>query len=334
MIEVPYYRPPSEAYSLLIRATRNCPWNKCGFCNMYRGKAFSLRPVEEVLEDINHYRVIWEATRHVSNKLGLDGVVFPQVQLNMLQATGVDIGKMPWIWQQELNVFLADSDSLTMPAQSLATILRHLRSTFPEIKRVTSYARARTLLRRSAEDLAMLRSAGLDRLHIGLESGDHQVLELIQKGASPAQMIEGCQRARRAGFEISLYVILGLGGKELTHTHSLHTAKVLNEINPDFIRLRTLTLIRGTPLAQKHRNGEYTPLSPVEVLLEERNLLTNLQVDSQLVSDHVSNYLSLNGKLPDDQQDIIAKLDAVLDTLQQTPGMAAQLLTPESLRQL
>ncbi|MCU0596147.1 MAG: radical SAM protein, partial [Desulfobacterota bacterium] len=206
----PPYRPPSEASSLLFRVTRGCPWNQCTFCSMYKDLPFEKRPVEEVLQDIDTLR---EFSR----------------------------GGVP-------TVFMGDSNSLVLETKTLVEILQYLYKTFPSVQRVTSYARARTLGKKSMEELKAIRQAGLTRLHIGLETGDPELLEQIKKGATPEQMVEGALRAKQAGFEVSLYVLAGIGGEKKWRQHAEGTAKVLNQVSPHFIRIRTYVPTPGSPL--------------------------------------------------------------------------------------
>lgn len=333
-MELPAYRPPSEAESLLIRVTRNCPWNKCAFCGMYKGKTFSRRPAEEVREDIRQARALRDLVQSLWRQAGAGEEGLRRVRMILARERGLDIAYLPWLYRENITAFLADSDSLTLRGAELAPLVRFLRETFPEVTRVTSYARARSILRRTPEELQRLREAGLDRLHVGLESGDDEVLARIRKGATAEQMVEAGRKAKAAGFSVSFYVLLGVGGPELSPQHAAGTARVLNAVDPDFIRLRTLRLEPHTPLAARHAAGEFRLCTPEEILREERALLEALQVHSQFLSDHVSNYLSLNGRLPEDKPRLLAELDAVLARLAADPEGARRLLQPEHLRTL
>ena len=174
--DFPPFRPPSEANSLLLRVTRGCPWNRCTFCSMYKGMKFEIRPIEEVLGDIESARDLYG--------------------------------------DRVRTVFIGDSNSLVVKTEMLVKILNTLLSSFPHIERVTSYARARTIAKKPLEDLIKIRQAGLDRLHVGLETGDRDLLKEIEKGATPEEMVEAGIKAREAGFEYSLYVLLGLGARK------------------------------------------------------------------------------------------------------------------------
>jgi len=273
----PPYRPPSEASSLLLRVTRGCPWNQCTFCSMYKDLQFEKRPVEEVLQDINTLR---EFSR----------------------------GGVP-------TVFIGDSNSLVLETKTLVDILQHLCKTFPSAQRVTSYARARTLCKKPMEELKAIRKAGLTRLHIGLETGDPELLEEIKKGASPEQMVEGAKRAKEAGFEVSLYVLAGIGGEKKWKQHAEGTAKVLNQVSPHFIRIRTYVPTPFSPLWDKVQDGSFELASAETILKEQRRLIELLQVTSEYLSDHISNYVPVYGELPKDQAAMLQTLDRALDTL-------------------
>lgn len=301
--EHPPFRPPSEAYSLLFRFTRNCPWNKCEFCAMYKGERFQIRSKEEIKNDILQVKNFVEKLRIYSWEKGQGGnLKLLARELNIL-----------WLWEGEVKtVFIGDSNSLVMNTDDLCEIIEFIYQTFPTVKRITSYARAKTILKKSEVELKKLKSAGLNRLHLGLESGNDEVLNFIRKGATAPEMISAGKKIKDAEITLSEYVILGVGGKERWKEHAVDTAKVLNEINPDFIRIRTLFLLPGTPLWEKAEKGEFTPLSAEELLREEILLLENLQTPSLFLSDHVTNYLNIQGKLPDDKERMINQIKNIL----------------------
>lgn len=303
LYEHPPFRPPSEAYSLLFRFTRNCPYNKCEFCGMYKGKKFQIRPKEEIKKDILAAKNLVEKLKIYSWKNGLGGSLKPLArELNIL-----------WLLEGEVKtVFIGDSNSLVMNTEDLSEIIEFIYQTFPTVKRVTSYARAKTILKKSEVELKKLKSAGLNRLHLGLESGNDEVLNFIRKGATAEEMITAGRKIKNAEITLSEYVILGLGGKERWREHAVDTAKVLNEINPDFIRIRTLFLLPNTPLWEKAEKGEFTPLAAEELLQEEILLLENLQTSSLFLSDHVTNYLNIQGKLPEDKERMINQIKNIL----------------------
>jgi len=305
--EQPPYRPPSEAYSLLVRVTRNCSWNRCEFCCMYRGQKLEIRPVEEVKNDIRSMKAHVDAIKEWAWANG-HGDRVDQVA----RANGV-----MWLDGGEVkNVFIADSNSVIMKSEDLAEIIRFLCETFPSIERVTSYARAKTLVKKSMEDLRLLRDAGLTRLHVGLETGDAELLEIIQKGATPEEMILGGKKALEAGFELSEYIMPGLGGREMWQQHARGTAHVLNEVNPHFIRLRTLYVVPDTPLAERYERGQFTRQTTEGLLREVRLLIAELTVSSDfVVSDHIANrYMwGIDGRPSLDKERMLQEVDRLIE---------------------
>ncbi|HDS15473.1 MAG TPA: radical SAM protein [Proteobacteria bacterium] len=269
--DFPPYRPPSEAQSMLLRVTHGCPWNKCAFCSMYRKFPFARKTLAEIKADID---------------------LMPQVYGGGAQ-----------------HVFLGDSNSLLLPATELVEILEHLYRVFPQLKRVTSYARAKTVMKKSLEDLKAIRKAGLTRLHIGLESGSDEVLQLIRKGVTADEVIAGGLKSKDAGFDCSLYVLLGIGGMEYTMQHREGTIQVLNAVDPHFIRVRTLTPIPKSEIARWIDEGSFTQVSPLVSIEEERDILVGLTVGSRFLNDHASNIVPLDGKLPEDKERMLHVLD-------------------------
>jgi len=237
-----------------------------------------------------------------------------------------DVEKARQLYKRAKSIFLGDSDNLVH--KDLPEIVAFIKQTFPEIKRVTTYARVKTILRQKMEFLIAVRKAGLDRLHIGLESGDAVVLERLGKGVTPKDMIEAGLRAKKAGFEVSFYVICGAGGKERWKEHALNSARVLNQIRPDFIRLRTLTLQHGTPLREKLIKGEFSTIPPLERLKEVRLFLENLDLeDCYLASDHLTNYLwagkdifyrGVAGNLPHDKEEMLKTVQQAIEFIEST----------------
>jgi len=297
-------RPPSEAHSLLVRMTRHCPWNRCEFCSAFKQERFQVRTVEEVKEDILSARRLVDDLQRWAEQLrcGVSDIA-RQRGILWLENDGVT------------SVFLQDSDSVVMKTEPLVEIVTFLCETFPTLERVCSYSRGKTIFRKKEEELRRLREAGLSRLHIGLETGDDELLAYIQKGATADEMVKAGRKAVDAGFEVSEYLMPGLGGKERSEQHALNSARVLNEINPHFIRLRTLRLAEGTPLYEKARRGEFHVQSIEGVLLEIRRLIEALDVTSELVtSDFSSNYFvgEVDGKLPDDKEKLLDSVDQAL----------------------
>lgn len=308
-------RPPSEAGSLLLRLTRNCPWNRCAFCITYRGQQFSRRPLPEILRDIDSAAALREEIMRLSFRLGWGGRVDRQV-LAQLYQQGNECHWLVvnWLAHGGRTVFLQDANSLLLPTAQLVQILQHIQKRLPGVQRITSYARASTLARKTIGELQELAGAGLSRLHVGMESGSDTVLRLVSKGTTADQLIEAGQKARRAGLEVSFYMMPGLGGKEHSREHARESARVLSEANPHFIRLRTLTIIPGTPLAEMTARGEFREMSEDEIIQELRLFVDNLHCrDSTLTSDHSMNLLEeLGGRLPEQKQQMLDTIEAYL----------------------
>ncbi len=282
--DYPPYRPPNEAGSALIRASRGCPWNRCLFCTMYKTLKFKPKSVEEVKKEID---------------------------------------KAAKIYGDAKTIFIADSDSLVM--KNIEEIIKHIKMRFPDSERITSYARAKTLMKLGSERLKKIKKAGLTRVHVGLESGDKETLEFLQKGATPEEMIEGGKAAKDAGLDLSFYILIGAGGKKRLKEHAVESAKVCNKANPDFIRLRTLVVQHGSLLEEKMKSGNYIPTSPVEKLEEVKIFLENLKVDKcELASDHFTNYIwvgsnivyrGIYGILPDAKNEMLDIINKTLEFL-------------------
>jgi len=310
-------RPPSEAFSLLLRVTRNCPWNKCKFCPVYKTEKFSRRELEEVLADIDAMSAWQEELKARSWRLGFKGLL----DRAALQAIYQHEPDNPYLYAlllfwlgQGQTAFLQDADSLVIKSEDLVKILKHLRQKFPSLARATSYGRTRTIARKKFAELVQIQEAGLDRIHIGMESGSDQVLELMNKGATQAEQIEAGKKAKQAGFELSEYYMPGLGGKKFSREHAMETAKALNQINPDFIRLRSLAVPPRAPLYEMLAAGEFEPLNDIEVVEEIRLFLENLQgITGNLISDHMLNLLpELEGKLMEDKPRLLEICDRFL----------------------
>ncbi len=297
--EIGPIRPPSEggSHSLLIRPTRNCPWSRCRFCYafMYERRKFELRKVEDIKKDIDAVKIISDHIRDVSFKLGYAGEVNQRVVSALVQEDpGIQFDEcfvmvLNWLHAGAKTVFLQDANSLIMPTGQLLEVIQTLKETFPSINRITTYARAKTVTKKSMEDLVALRETGLSRLHVGLETGDEELLKDMDKGATPAEQILAGQKAKEAGFELSEYVMLDLGGRARFRQHAENTAKVLNQIDPHFIRLRPLTLRHGIPLMEEYERGDFQLSSPHERLEELKILVSNLEITGRLCFDHFMN---------------------------------------------
>ena len=307
-------RPPSEAYSLLIRVTRNCPWNRCQFCHTYKGTKFQLRSVEEIKNEIDTAKAIYDRVKELSWTAGYGG--------NLRQAAVAALRGSPdaavrnvalWLYAGGESAFLQDANTLIMRTKDLAEVVRHLKQTFPSIKRVTSYGRSDTASRKTLEELKELREAGLSRLHIGLESGYDPLLKYMDKGVTAARHVEGGKKVVASGISLCEYVILGLGGRKWWREHASETARVLTEIDPDFIRVRTLAINDKMPLYEEVKNGNFIRSTEEEIVEEERLFIEHLECHSNFVSDHITNLLQeIEGKLPEDKPKFLAIIDRFL----------------------
>jgi hypothetical protein len=268
----------------MVRVTRGCKWNRCKFCGIYPNLGqpdFSIRPIEEVKHDIDLLKEL-----------------HPKPE----------------------TAFLGDSDPLLIPLEDCIELLKYIRNVFPDLKRVTAYARASTLHKKGPDALKKLAGAGLNRVHIGLESGDTEILRFQKKGQLPELVIETGKWLKVAKIEVSFYVLLGLGGKDRWKEHMDGSAAVINAVNPEFIRLRRLWLYSreetGTgecPLWEDIRAGKYSPQTPEGTVLELRRLIEKLDgVTSYIACDHANNYINVKGKMPKDKNLMLEEIDAFL----------------------
>ncbi len=269
------FRPPSEAYSLLVQVTIGCTHNKCTFCSMYKDKKFRVRNLKEVLEDLEWARATYRKVERI---------------------------------------FLCDGDALALTNRKLMPILEFIRKEFPECQRVTVYARASDILHKTEEELKELRAAGLTMVYVGAESGSDEVLKQIHKGETRAQLIEGVRKAESCGIAVSVTFISGLAGKAGWRDHAVQTGTMISEMSPTYASLLTLMVDPDVPIAEEIRSGRMQLLSPEEVLAETRLLLENTEVTRPCVfrSNHASNYLSLRGDLPRDKGDMLAMIDRAM----------------------
>ena len=300
------YRPPSEggSASLLLRVTENCPWNRCTFCEMYKGHRFVYRSVWEIKADIDRAAAIRDEIAAVSWKLGSDGEINRDVAAALIAESRDLIANSSfsvvfnWLSSGGRTAFLQDADSMIMRSPEFVAVLKHLRETLPSLTRVTTYARSKSLARRKPEELRMIREAGLDRLHIGLETGDDELLALVRKGVTAAQQVEGGRKAIAAGFQVSEYWMPDLGGRERRRQHAENTARVLSAINPHYIRSRPLVPRPGTPLFEEVAQGRLPLSSPHERLEELAWMIGGLEVTSRVCFDHSMNaWADLQGGL-------------------------------------
>jgi len=269
------YRPPSEAYSLIVQITIGCSHNKCTFCSMYKDKKFRIRDIQEIKEDL-------------------------------LEASKV--------YKNIKRIFLADGNALAMKTADLLEILLYIKEFFPVCKRVGIYSAPKDILRKTDEELATLKSAGLGIAYMGVESGSDVILRNINKGVIASEMIEAGKKMMRSGIKLSVTLISGLGGKKLWREHALESAKVISAISPDYLGLLTLLLESGTEMYQQVENGEIELLSPKEIMMETYELLSNIDVkDCIFRSNHASNYVALEGTLPKDKAGLLKQLETIIE---------------------
>ncbi len=274
-------RPPVEAYSVLIAVTGGCSWNRCRFCGTYKGmygttQDYAIRPLDDVKNDID------QAAKHNYHR-------FP--------------------------VFLAGGNPTSAPTDYLAEIIKYVRVKLKDVPRVSCYSKALDVLRKSDEELMTLAMAGLDIVYMGLESGSNKVLRLMKKGTNAESFIKAGKRLLSAGIDLSLYIILGLGGQKLSEEHVKETARVLTEINPTIFRFRTLTVSPSIPLWEDYKSGEFTLINPIDNVKEERDIIANLgeNVTSQVFNDHMNNYLDIEStNIKEDREMFIKTFDSYI----------------------
>jgi len=294
-------RPPSEAASLLLRLNRNCPWNRCTFCSIYKKQKFSIRPLADVIADIDTiHRFVSELQQ------GERAADIMRRPLSQNDRSAL-IAASNWLAEGMESIFLQDADSLVVRPENLIAILQHIRACFPQVKRITSYARSDSVARISTENMNKIAAAGLNRLHIGMETASDTILSMIQKGVTKEIHITAGLKAKAAGIELSEYVLTGIGGSEFSREHALETADALNQINPDFIRFRTLHLPDKYKLFANTTDHRYQ-WAPDLVLAKEILLLLERldNVTSTVKSDHSYNlFQEIDGKLPKDKERLL-----------------------------
>ena len=295
--DIGMYRPPSEggSLSLLIRFTRNCPWNKCTFCEMYKGEKFVYRSVDEIKADIDAVKAISDEITAVSWKMGYGGRIHRDVGMAVLQSdpsfytNQYFISVFNWLASGGRTAFIQDANSMIMRPPEFIEALKYLREQLPTLTRVTTYARSKTLAQRKPGELREIRAAGLDRLHVGLETGDDELLQIVKKGVTSEEQIEGGRKAVEAGFQLSEYWMPDLGGRERWRQHAENTARVLTAINPHYIRSRPFVPRIGTPIHEEYEREGIHLSSPHERLEEVQLMVTNLDVTSKVCFDHAMN---------------------------------------------
>lgn len=265
------YRPPSEAYSLIVQATIGCTHNKCTFCSMYKDKQFRVRSTEEIIEDF---------------KLGRER------------------------YKRVDRIFIADGDALVVKTEEMVKILTFIKDNFPECDRIGIYGSPKAILTKTKEELEQLKSLGLGIVYLGVESGSDKILKAINKGVNREEMIQAGQRVVESGIKLSITLISGIGGTIDSLEHAKESASAINEIKPQYVGLLTLIVEEGVPLYDDVQNGKFTLLTPKEVLLETKQMVENLNVDNCVFrSNHASNYVALMGTLGKDKNLILSQIE-------------------------
>jgi len=301
-------RPPSEWRSYFLPLTSGCSNNTCTFCGYYRSK-LQIRDIDDIKSEIDALALFMRRGIRLPN---FSNIVYAVAQ-------GWD-GK---------RIFLQDGDALVYPFAKLREVLQYLNERLPGVERIGTYATPQDILRRSSDELKELRSLKLSIFYTGLETGDDELLQKIGKGVSSNQVIEAGKKVKEAGVTFSVTVILGLGGVERSKAHAVGTAKVLTEIDPNYVGALTLTLVSGTPLYEQWEQNEFHPISPFQSLDELRIIIENSNfTDCFFSSMHASNYLSVRGKLPQDKGKMLREIEKVLS------ARDPSLLRPELLRGL
>lgn len=270
------YRPPSEAYSLIVQITYGCSHNTCAFCIMYKAKKFSMRPMNEILEDLR------EAAASYGGNVR--------------------------------RVFLADGDALIRKTDELVFILDEINRLFPNKERVTSYASPASILTKTSQELRCLKEHGLEMVYLGLESGSDKVLKLVNKGYTGAQIVEAGCKVREAGMALSVTAVSGLGSHELSNEHAIMTAKAFSSMKPEYIGLLTLDIMPGTPMYDWVKEGSFKLLNPIEVLEETKLMVENIDSNGSIFrANHASNYLPLKGTFNKDRDIILKQIELAID---------------------
>jgi len=297
--------------------TRNCPWNRCTFCGTYKGKKFSRRSIEEIKADIDAAKAVESRIKESSWALGQGGAMSRHVLTRVFSDPSLPDSFRSvalWLAAGGETVFLQDANSLMLSTDSLVTIINYIRQTFPSVSRVTSYARGSTLKDKSVEDYLRLKEAGLSRLHVGMESGSDRVLKQIDKGCTSEHLIRGGKRVVEAGISLCLYIMPGIGGVHLSEEHVSESARVVNAINPDYVRFRSLYVKRQSDLQDMVEDGTFIPLGEDDMVREIRGIVERLEgVRTSVVSDHILNLLEeVEGALPEDRERILGTIDEYL----------------------
>lgn len=309
-------RPPSEANSLLIQVTQGCTWNKCKFCELYKEtkfRAFSADSIKQDIDAIAYYAE--KAKQFMSSDGSLDRQAINRELSTMeSQAQNCFYMVINWLLHGGQHVFLQDGNTLALQNGRLSDVLAYLKSTFPQVNRITSYGRAESLARFSVEEYAELHEAGLTRIHSGFESGSDKVLQFINKGVTAAQEIQAGKNIKAGGIEFSVYFMPGVGGRELSQENARGMAQVVSEIDPDFVRIRTVAIKSGTGLYEDYVAGKFEMCSDDEKVREIQTLIEQSHCkQAVMVSDHIINLLPhIEGSLHTDKDHMLGVIKEYL----------------------
>lgn len=334
-------RPPSEANSLLLQVTQGCTWNKCKFCQLYRHTGFKAYSADSIKADIDNMAYI--ADRIENYRLAGGGWDIAGINRELSQTSGGERESFymvaNWLINGDGSVFLQDGNTTALSSGRLSDVLIYLKQAFPQITRITSYGRAQNLAKVSPEEFAELKVAGLDRIHSGFESGSDEVLKLINKGVTAAEEITAGKNVKAGGIEFSVYFMPGVGGKALTEENARGMSEVINEINPDFIRIRTAAIKPQTGLYEDYLRGDFILCSEDDKVREIRSIIERAEgIETRLVSDHITNLLqTVEGSLKTDKDYMLGIIDRYLampeedKRLYQAARRIIGILSPESM---
>ena len=322
--------PIGEGEALILRVTRNCPWNKCLFCPVYKGRKFGFRSVIELKEEIDTIKRLEELIVGTSREIGYEGYVdeivlneiigaYPEIYGNVflkpaakhLFARQTLNNVANWLLYKKKRVFLQDADTLAMKPEELTEVLRYLKNSFPEIETITSYARSKTCSKRSPGDFRELKDAGLSWLFVGLESGCDEVLNFMRKGVTSGEHVAGGCKVMGAGLRLAVFVMPGLGGNDgpFADNHSRDTINVLNEIRPTEVRVRSLAVLEGSPLYDKWKSGEFDAPGEDRMIDEIECLINRLNFDCSFETLQMTNVLfNTKGRLFDTKMEMLADI--------------------------
>ena len=267
-------RPPSEAYSLLLQVTVGCSHNRCTFCGTYRQKKFKIKPMDRIEKDLQEARTYGRIDK----------------------------------------LFLCDGDAIIIPQARLLEIMKLIRQYLPSLDRIGSYANAKSILKKSVDELKELKELGLHIIYLGVETGNAELLKTIDKGATREQFMEAARRVKEAGIELSVTVLLGIGGIEKSIEHAMDTASLLTEMDPDYVGALTVMLVPQTPLYEDYIAGRFVLPDKIGFIRELYLMIANSNfTDCYFTSNHASNYLPVKARLPRQKEKIVKMIGSVIE---------------------